>query len=340
MKPIELWQGDCLELMKNIPDGSVDLVLTDPPYGTMNTDGGRRMKINGWDSIIPTENMFNELLRILRPNGKAILFSQEPYTAHLLTSAIPSLPFSQRLIWLKNTFANCLGANKNCVNYFEDICIFSKDIKRPPIDFEGNNPLRSYFFDVLKFTGAGTAKDINRLLGHRRAEHCFYVTGGNGGSTQFSLCTEQTYQELIDKFSINMMPGFLQYSELKEIDNDFKAANSKRRAELLEEIKAQYPSVFNLWQGGKSKSNVLEHKKDNDGYHPTQKPVALLEDLIQTYSNEGNTVLDFTMGSGSTGVACVNTNRNFIGIELDGNYFEIAKKRIAESTSRHTAGRK
>ena len=331
MKPIELWQGDCLELMKNIPDGSVDLVLTDPPYGTMNTDGGRRMKINGWDSIIPTQEMFAELSRVLRPNGKAILFSQEPYTANLITSAIPSLPFSQRLIWLKNTFANCLGANKNCVNYFEDICIFSKDIKRPPIDFEGNNPLRSYFFDVLKFTGAGTAKDINRLLGHRRAEHCFYVTGGNGGSTQFSLCTEQTYQELIDKFSINMMPGFLQYSELKAIDNDFKAANSKRRAELLEEIKAQYPSVFNLWQGGKSKSNVLEHKKDNDGYHPTQKPVALLEDLIQTYSNDGDTVLDFTMGSGSTGVACVNTNRRFIGIELDDGYFEIAKNRIQEA---------
>ena len=333
MKKFELWQGDCLELMKNIPDGSVDLVLTDPPYGTMNTDGGRRMKINGWDSIIPTQEMFAELSRVLRPNGKAILFSQEPYTANLITSAIPSLPFSQRLIWLKNTFANCLGANKNCVNYFEDICIFSKDIKRPPIDFEGNNPLRSYFFDVLKFTGAGTAKDINRLLGHRRAEHCFYVTGGNGGSTQFSLCTEQTYQELIDKFSINMMPGFLQYSELKAIDNDFKAANSKRRAELLEEIKAQYPSVFNLWQGGKSKSNVLEYKKDNDGYHPTQKPVALLEDLIQTYSNEGNTILDFTMGSGSTGVACLNTNRRFIGIELDEGYFNIAKKRIEEAVN-------
>ena len=129
------------------------------------------------------------------------------------------------------------------------------------------------------------------------------------------------------------MPGFLQYSELKAIDNDFKAANSKRRAELLEEIKAQYPSVFNLWQGGKSKSNVLEYKKDNDGYHPTQKPVALLEDLIQTYSNEGNTVLDFTMGSGSTGVACVNTNRRFIGIELDEGYFNIAKKRIEEAVN-------
>ena len=100
----------------------------------------------------------------------------------------------------------------------------------------------------------------------------------------------------------------------------------------VKEYKKKYAMTFNLWQGGKSKSNVLEYSKDNDGYHPTQKPVKLLEDLIQTYSNEGNTVLDFTMGSGSTGVACINTNRNFIGIELDNTYFEIAKKRIDEAT--------
>lgn len=100
---------------------------------------------------------------------------------------------------------------------------------------------------------------------------------------------------------------------------------------VQDEYAKKYASVFNLWQGGKSKSNVLEYAKDNDGYHPTQKPVKMLEDLIQTYSNEGNTVLDFTMGSGSTGVACINTNRNFIGIELDKGYFDIAEKRINEA---------
>ena len=112
------------------------------------------------------------------------------------------------------------------------------------------------------------------------------------------------------------MQGFVPYSELRKVQ---------------EEYTAKYASVFNLWQGGKSKSNVLEYKKDNDGYHPTQKPVALLEDLIKTYSNDGDTVLDFTMGSGSTGVACVNTNRHFIGIELDQGYFDIAKERIEKS---------
>ena len=152
------------------------------------------------------------------------------------------------------------------------------------------------------------------------------MTGSETGSTQFSLCTEKTYQELVDVFGIDKMDGFCEWEKLKPIQEEYQEANRRNIAE-------KYPSVFNLWQGGKSKSNVLEYKKDNDGYHPTQKPVALLEDLIQTYSNEGNTVLDFTMGSGSTGVACVNTNRQFIGIELDPDYFATAEKRISEATA-------
>ena len=153
----------------------------------------------------------------------------------------------------------------------------------------------------------------------QKADHCFRLN-----SSQYSLCTEQTYQELIDVFGIDEMDDFKEYKELKPIQEAYQEENRRN-------ITEKYPAVFNLWQGDKSKSNVLEYKKDNDGYHPTQKPVALLEDLIQTYSNEGETVLDFTMGSGSTGVACVNTNRNFIGIELDDGYFNIAKKRIEEA---------
>ena len=117
----------------------------------------------------------------------------------------------------------------------------------------------------------------------------------------------------------------------KEITKNSRQFTRNGKKKHIQEMNEKAPSVFNLWQGGKSKSNVLEYAKDNDGYHPTQKPVKLLEDLIQTYSNEGNTVLDFTMGSGSTGVACVNTNRNFIGIELDEHYFEVAKNRIYDT---------
>ena len=319
MEGITLWQGDCLELMKNIPDGSVDLVLTDPPYGTLGKNPPSKWKnkekIESWDAdILDTEKMFLEISRVLRQNGKAILFSQEPYTANLITSAVTSLPFSYRAIWYKNTAGNILGAKSFMVSRYEDICIFTKPC--PKHDYCGENPLREYFAKVLDFVGATSCKGINARLGHRKAEHCFYVTGSRNGSTQFSLCTNQTYQELIDVFGIDKMQGFIEYDELRRTQDEYTQ---------------KYASVFNLWQGGKSKSNVLEYKKDNDGYHPTQKPVALLEDLIQTYSNEGNTVLDFTMGSGSTGVACVNTNRHFIGIELDEGYFNIAKERIDKS---------
>ena len=303
---VDLRLGDCLELMKDIPDGSVDLVLTDPPYGTMKGIDDK----HELDTAIEPVKIFEQISRILRQNGKAILFSQEPYTSRLITSTIPSLLFAYRAVWYKNVSGNSLMAKSAMVSRYEDICIFTK-----PHDAECTNELRDYFKKVLEFIGAKSCKEINARLGHRKAEHCFYVTGKGKGSTQFSLCTEQTYNEIVSVFGIDKMDGFLPYSEL----------------EMLNE---KYTATFNLWQGGKSKSNVLEYKKDNDGYHPTQKPVALLEDLIQTYSNDGNTVLDFTMGSGSTGVACVNTNRNFIGIELDDVYFNIAKKRIAEAQSR------
>ena len=300
MVNVELKQGDCLELMRDIPDGSVDLVLTDPPYGTvkgMPIDGWKRKEdCAEWDSTIDTEAMFTEISRVLRQNGKAVLFSQEPYTSRLVTSAIPSLPFAYRAIWYKNVHANALIAKTAMVNRFEDICIFTK-----PHDAENTNELREYFCRVVDFCG-GKKAIVDKIGG--KADHATRVK-----SSQFSLCTEQTYNEIVSVFGIDKMEGFLPYAELSRLNE-------------------KYTATFNLWQGGKLKSNVLEYKKDNDGYHPTQKPVALLEDLIQTYSNEGDTVLDFTMGSGSTGVACVNTNRNFIGIELDENYFKIAKERI------------
>ena len=124
------------------------------------------------------------------------------------------------------------------------------------------------------------------------------------------------------------MQGFKSFDILKIENDNFKKSKENERLEYLGIHNKKYPSTFNLWEGKKYKSNILKYKKDYDGYHPTQKPVSLLEDLIKTFSNENDLVVDLTMGSGSTGVACKNTNRNFIGIEMDENYFEIAKKRI------------
>ena len=303
---IRLLHGDCLELMKNISDGSVDLVLTDPPYGTMKDAAldGWKNQTTEWDTAIDPVKIFEQISRVLRPNGKAVLFSQEPYTSRLITSAIPSLPFAYRAMWYKNVHANALLAKSAMVNRFEDICIFSK-IVREETD---SHPLRLVFEKELEKSGK-TKREAIDLLGST-ASH--YFTSG----IQFRLPTEENFRLLKENGFIS-----LDFEYCRKINEDFL---NKRYSKIKEET----PSVFNLWQGGKSKSNVLEYKKDNDGYHPTQKPVALLEDLIQTYSNEGNTVLDFTMGSGSTGVACVNLKRNFIGIELEEEYFKIAEERI------------
>lgn len=304
---ISLYNGDCLELMKGIPDGSVDLVLTDPPYGIMNTDGGRKLGIHGWDIPLPTELMFEEIVRVLRPNGKAIIFSQEPYTSTLIKNAIPALPFLYRAIWYKNVCGNFLGARQAMVSRFEDICIFGKIYRKS--HYQADHPLRGYFNEEKEKSGL-TNRQINELLGNGMASH--YFTRGE----QFLCPTETMYLKL-------QSTGFFQkpYEEIKII-------NEKYVEEIYRKMTVENPQVFNLWEGGKTKSNVLEYAKDCTSFHPTQKPVALLEDLIQTYSNEGDTVLDNCMGSGSTGVACINTNRGFIGIELNKEYFEIAKNRI------------
>ena len=159
---------------------------------------------------------------------------------------------------------------------------------------------------MFEFIG-GTKKRIIETIG-QRADHVFRFK-----SSQFDLCTLETYNDIIKYFNIDKMQGFKEFDYLQKIDNEFKN---------------KFASTFNLWEGKKYKSNILKYKKDYTGHHPTQKPVLLLEDLIKTFSNENDLVVDLTMGSGSTGVACKNTNRNFIGIEMNDEYFKIAEQRI------------
>jgi len=304
---IKLYHGDCLVENDKIESGSVDLILTDLPYGNMqgidfdNMPHGKEINKGQkifWDSLLPIKKVFEISNRLLRKNGKAIFTAQGEFVFKLYSEQIANLPFSYKMIWNKQQFANCLLVNKAPLNYYEDILVFSKNH-----DHQGLHPLREYFKKVITFIGLNI-KQINTTLGHRRAEHTFYID-----STQYGLCTEKTYNELINAFGIDDMQGFKPFLELKKTDSVFN-------------------SVFNLWEGKKYKSNILKYKKDYTGFHPTQKPVLLLEDLIKTFSNEGDLVVDLTMGSGSTGAACINTNRKFIGIELDDKYFQIAKDRI------------
>jgi len=297
--------GECLEEMRKLEAGSVDLILTDPPYGTIKGLGGdiekyKNLSNSNWDVTLDNKEIFKECERVLRENGKLILFSQEPYTSKLIVEAHNNLPFNYRLIWLKDHFANCLVVNKAPVSYFEDMVVFSKKY-----DTLNLNPLRNYARKLFKWIGK-TKKQIFKDMNNQTICHFTRLE-----STQFKICTEKTYNDLIKLYGIDNWEEFIDYKDLKKLDCE---------------------STFNLYNGDKLKSNVLQYKKDYGGLHPTQKPVELLKDLIKTYSNEGDTVLDFTAGSFSTLVACQETNRKGIGIELEEKYVEIGRKRLQQTS--------
>ena len=232
--------GDCLKEMQNIPDGSVDMILCDPPYGTTACK---------WDSIIPFEPMWEQLNRIIKPNGAICLFGSEPFSSALRMSNIKN--FKYDWIWEKTLASNFSLCKKQPNKKHEIISVFYKLQPTYNPQMETGKPYKD-----------------------KARKRTVSVHGGKE-SVKSPICNNGT----------------------------------------------RYPSSVQKFSNG-----------NNGNVHPTQKPVPLLEYLIRTYTNEGETVLDFTMGSGSTGVACVNTGRNFIGIELDEKYFNIAKERIDKST--------
>tara|TARA_R100001460_G_scaffold26850_1_gene54375 strand:- start:1991 stop:2716 length:726 start_codon:yes stop_codon:yes gene_type:complete len=232
---MQLIKGECIEVMKTIQDNSIDAIITDPPYGTTACK---------WDSIIPFEPMWEQLNRIIKPNGAIVLFGSEPFSSALRMSNIKN--FKYDWVWNKKSKVGMLNCKRMPLRQHEDIIVFNaKNVYNPQ------------------------------------------MTKGKFRNKKIQPTKEfQTYGQLknpIDNFN-----------------DDY------------------YPSSIIEFSNAKQKGKV----------HPTQKPVALMEYLIKTYTNENETVLDFTMGSGSTGVAAKNTNRNFIGIEMDDNYFNIAKERI------------
>ena len=301
---MKLYKGDCLIESDKIESGSVDLILTDLPYGNMKgISNPLRPKSWGnkdyfdWD-FIDLKQIIKISNRILRKNGKAIFFYSGNNINNLINEQTDDLTYCYKMIWEKDEFGNVLMCNKAPVNYYEDILIFNKNY-----DTEMKHPLRDYFKKVAFFINIPPSQ-INK---HTKTNNNHFF---RFNSKHFLLQPEKNYNELIDVFNIDKMKGFLTYEELKSID--------------------KYTSTFNLWEGKKYKSNILKYNRDKDKKHPTQKPVLLLEDLIKTFSNENDLVVDLTMGSGSTGVACVNTNRKFIGIEMDSKHFEIAEQRLQQ----------
>ena len=305
-----IYNEDCLEGMKRIPDGSVDAIICDLPYGTMKgaqIEGWvKAERDTSWDEVIPTEPLFAEYERVLRRGGVCILFSQEPYTTHLRSFHAKNIDFLYPMIWKKNVHANALLAKKAPLSYFEDINVFAK--RNPTYDYDGIHPLRPYFAKVMDYIGLPKKRIIDAI--GQGADHCFRCD-----TTQWSLCTAETYQALIDIYDIDMMEGYRTYEDLQSENSGFFIEKEDNR-------------TFNLPEGQSMMSNVLDFAKDTDGFHPTQKPVALIRRLVLTYTNEGDTVLDNCMGSGTTAIACIKEKRHFIGFELSKEYFDKAQRRI------------
>ena len=243
-----LYNGDCLTVMDKLIEAEilVDAIITDPPYGTTACK---------WDSVIPFDEMWERINKLIKPNGAICLFGSEPFSSKLRMSNIKNYKYDW--YWNKNKPSGVFSAKKQPLKAVETISVFYK-------------------------------------------KQCVY-------NPQMVKRTEEELKQLSKK-SV--------YTSGSETDGRKWAKTANRN-----DSKFKYPK------------NILNHKTVfNRGKekvaHPTQKPVDLLEYLIRTYTNEGDLVLDFTMGSGSTGVACINTNRKFIGIELDEKYFNIAKDRI------------
>ena len=237
---VELYKGDCLEVMKGIPDNSVDLILTDPPYGTTACK---------WDSVIPLDKMWEQLKRIAKPNAAIVLSAAQPFTSMLISSNYQM--FKYCWYWNKVLPRGHLNAKKQPLRVIEEVVVF---YDKPCV----YNP--------------------QKTTGHKRKIARTKYEKLGDGSQVYGKESRDTFYDSDERYPNGLI--------------EFSTAN--------------------------------QHGK----VHPTQKPVALMEYLIKTYSNEGQTVLDFTMGSGTTGVACKSTNRKFIGIEMDDKYFEIAKSRI------------
>jgi site-specific DNA-methyltransferase (adenine-specific) len=232
-----LIHGDCIEEMAKLEAGSIDLVLTDPPYGTTECK---------WDSVIPFGAMWEQLNRIIKPNGAIVLFGSEPFSSALRMSNIKNYKYDW--VWNKRKAGNIFLAKQQPMKIHENILIF-------------NGTKETYNAQMIKRNKIKKSKN--------------YGTGETMGGKKEK--EEKTY-----------------------------TYTHKNPTSIID--------ISNASQKGKQ--------------HPTQKPVALMEYLIKTYTDENETVLDFTMGSGTTGVACKNLNRKFIGIEKDEAYFKIAKERI------------
>lgn len=318
MTDFKLMKGDCLERMKEIEDRSIDMILCDLPYGFTDC---------AWDNIIDLEKLKKEYLRVLKNDGVIVLFANQPFTTALMNTF--KTMYSNVWYWKKNNVTNPLQAKKQPMRCIEEILVFYKG----KYEDEGMYEEVKKYLREEKVKADLTEKDLYNLLGNHMGKHYF------SKKNQFSFPSKQAYEKL-------QTTGYFKkpYEELKALYDKGLRYYPQGLVKLDKPKIERGDKKSGVYDTGKKDfyethytnypKNFLEFNREKEIVHPTQKPTALLEYLVKTYTKEGQVVLDNTMGSGSTGVACGNTGRKFIGIELDDVYFEIAKKRIEKSYER------
>lgn len=253
----KLYNADCLEVMKTIPNNSIDCIICDLPYGTTSCS---------WDVVIPFEKLWEQYNRIVKDNAPIILFGSQPFTSMLIQSNIEH--FREEIIWLKNKAGSGMQANQKHIKIHENICVFSKSA--------------TYTYNPQKW-----------LIAEKE-----FIT------------QRKTFKE--NEYIGNQIYG---------------ATTRTRKPDTGERNPISIVSCRVPFTPQKSKT----YSDDVDlRYHPTQKPLDLVEYLVKTFSNESDTVLDCCMGVGTTGIVCVKNNRNFVGIEINEDYYRIAENRISQ----------
>ncbi len=310
-----IYNEDCSEGMKRIPDKSIDLIVTDPPYNIGKAKWDKIPNYIEWCG-----KWFTECQRVMKDNGSFYWWHNDMVQIAQLMEWLRNnsrFVFNSFIVWDKGDFRALSWKNpsdvSNLRSWFNtcEYCLFytfqdETGLSTVMLDTNNFPTMRRYFKDLQEYIGINKKK-VLEIIG-QKADHCF-----RWNSSQWDMPTPETYQQLIDVFDIDEWEGFREYESPRQ----------------------EYESLRYTHNLDTNHNNVWRSQERNNGkQHPTQKPNDLMERIIKTSSNQGDTVLDLFMGSGTTAIACISTNRNYIGFELDKHYCEIAEERIQKATAK------